>query len=230
MEEAVALMYNIARIVIILGGAGAAIAIAIAGLLYIFAGGDPQKQRIVRDAFIGAIVGMCVCGAAFIVPRVISNFVLEPSGGESITGLGAVSCVETLKNRLVIETQASTADRMNQVIAVIQARQSDCAKDNWSPVAHDIAGSGTSTVASTCADAPYAGKVGGFDVPSTLQQKPTGTVTADNFVRLKSSRDTEGNIIIHFTTNGDPVNTHPPADNALCWMYLTRSQSWFSQF
>ena len=228
MEELVSLMFNVARIVIIVAGSGAAIAVAVAGMLYIFAAGDPQKQRVARDAFIGAVVGMLVCGAAFIVPRVVSNFVLEPSGGEGLTTQGTVSCDETLRNRLVIERQASTADRMNQVIAVIQAKQKDCARDIWAPVAVDM--TAVAGVAKTCTDPAKKGTLGGFDVPSTLQQVVTASTDATDFARIKSGRDTDGNIIVHFTVDGAIPNPGAPADNAICWMYLIRAQTWFSEF
>lgn len=200
MEELVTLMYNIARIVIVVAGSGAAIAVAVAGLLYIFAAGEPQKQRTARDAFIGAIVGMLICGAAFIIPRVISNFVLAPSGGETLVSTASLSCDGQLRNALVVEQQASTKDRMQTVVSLIQARnKEECHSDVWNPKVDDSPGAPCDSTT-----------IAGFKLPKTMVVSSAPRV---------NKRDSSGNIMVGFGTDR-------PSDGAKCWIYLVRSGSW----
>ena len=65
-----------------------------------------------------------------------------------------LNCDGVLKNQLVFQRAASTADRMNIVIAQIQNNQNECASDIWSPLAVDgvTTASGGTLMTTSCID------------------------------------------------------------------------------
>ena len=46
--------------------------------------GDPQAMGRAKGAFIGALVGSAIVGLAFIIPGIISQVIIEPSGGAAL--------------------------------------------------------------------------------------------------------------------------------------------------
>ena len=93
-----------------------------------------------RTALIGAIGGLVVVGIAFIVPRVISQAVIEPVGGVSLQSDTGFDCDQTLRQQLVFQRGASTSSNINEIIAQIQATRSECPTDVWNPLSADGAG------------------------------------------------------------------------------------------
>lgn len=199
------------------------------GVQFMLAQGDPQKVAQARMGFVGVVVGLLMIGAAFLVPQVIRDEVVN----ENIPGniqTGTSSCDRTLQTQLRFQTAASTAERMRAVVRRIQLDGGDCASDVWNPVIVDLhtdedevaAGddivSGNVTVQAT--DAAGCGKstsVDGINVPATIQ----GGATA-NSIRDKPGRDANGNIVVHF------ANAARPGDNAVCWLYVASVGSWLS--
>lgn len=80
------------------------------------ASGDPQKIGAARMSLIGAVVGLVIVGAAFIVPEVIPERIIEPAGGTALNSGNGLSCDRVLKNQLVFQRVASSAARMNAVV------------------------------------------------------------------------------------------------------------------
>ena len=135
MDEAGNIVSRIAMLAVYIFGAMSVLAICYAGFMYMTAAGDPQKSGQARNALFGAIGGMIIVGVAFMVPRLISETVIEPSGGASIGGTTTVSCDQVFKNQLVRQQAAGSAQRMNQVKVQVQQRQSEeCAAEVWDPV------------------------------------------------------------------------------------------------
>ena len=87
-----------------------------------------------RNALFGAIGGMIIVGVAFMVPRLISETVIEPSGGASLGGSSVTSCDQVFKNQLVRNQAAGSGARMNQIKVQVQQRQEECAAEVWDPV------------------------------------------------------------------------------------------------
>ena len=135
MDEAGNIVSRIAMLAVYIFGAMSVLAICYAGFMYMTAAGDPQKSGQARNALFGAIGGMIIVGVAFMVPRLISETVIEPSGGAAVGGSTTVSCDEIFRNQLVRQQAASTAQRMNQVKVQVQQRQSeDCSSEVWNPI------------------------------------------------------------------------------------------------
>ena len=86
MDDISNIMGNITRLLALVGGGLAAVAIAYAGIQWMTASGDPQKMAQVRMGVIGAVGGLILVGVAFIIPRVVSQLVVEPAGGSPLTG------------------------------------------------------------------------------------------------------------------------------------------------
>lgn len=198
-----------ATLIAVLGGAMATIFFAWAGIQWMMASGDPQKIGQARMALIGAAIGLVIVGAAFIVPEVISERIVEPAGGTAIENSAGLSCDRVLKNQLVFQRAASNQQRMNAVIKQIQAQRSECAADIWDPEIIDAAGS--------CG----ADTVGDTDVPRGLQQDRGSPASP---ARLASGRDSENNVIVHFAT------ADRPTDSAECWLYSNRLRTWDQEY
>ena len=186
----------------------ATIFFAWAGIQWMMAAGDPQKIGQARMALIGAAVGLVIVGAAFIVPEVISERIIEPAGGTAIENSAGLSCDRVLKNQLVFQRAASNADRMNAVIKQIQAQRSECAADIWDvSIINDSGG----------ADYGSGGKIGDTDVPRGLQAQRDDPTSGP---RRLSSRDAENNIFVMFDDG------KRPSDSAYCWLYSARLRTW----
>ena len=169
-------------------------------------------------ALIGAAVGLVIVGAAFIVPEVISERIIEPAGGTAIENAAGLSCDRVLKNQLVFQRAASNHDRMNAVIKQIQAQRNECAADIWAPEVLDtVTASGIN-----CAWGNAHPSIGDTDVPRGLHIGLGGTDN-DN-VRLTSGRDADNNLIVHF------LSTARPSDSAKCWLYSDRLRTWDQEY
>ena len=242
MEALVQMFGGAATLIAVLGGAMATIFFAWAGIQWMMASGDPQKIGQARMALIGAAVGLVIVGAAFIVPEVISERIIEPAGGTAIENSAGLSCDRVLKNQLVFQRAASNPQRMNAVVKQIQAQRNECAADIWNPLIMDSRDSGSanpSGVAATdndpskatgCYD-PAAGTsyqtIGDTDVPGGLHiggPNPTGTNANRFSVARPSRRDSENNLIVHF------ANLRLPSDSAKCWLYSSRLRVWDQEY
>ena len=61
-----------------------------------------------RLALMGAIAGLVIVGIAFIVPRIISQAVIEPVGGVALGSDVGLNCDSVLRSQLVFQRGAST--------------------------------------------------------------------------------------------------------------------------
>ena len=146
MDELASIFNNVARLVAIVGGGISTVALCYADIMWMTASGDPQKMGQARMALMGAIGGLVIVGIAFIVPRIVSQAVIEPVGGVALGGEAGADCDQVLKNQLVFQRGASTAANMNVVIAQLQAQRDECTSETWNPVVNDagyIPGTGT---------------------------------------------------------------------------------------
>ena len=235
-------MENVARLLAVVGGGISAIAFCYAGILWMTASGDPQKMGQARTAIFGAIGGLVIVGVAFMAPRIISEFVIEPAGGQVIGGDGGVSCDGILQAQLLVQRGASTATRMNQVISQIQAQRDECPEDIWDPVVVDVEATAADPPGQTgCWGTPVItgggvvgtegtnGKVGDTQVPRSLRVGNTdgvagtvGTPPGVGTVRPKSGRDSGNNILVYWAGNADKR----PTDSSTCWLYSNRLRTW----
>ena len=99
--------------------------------------GEAAALRVAEfalNALFGAIGGMIIVGVAFMVPRLISETVIEPSGGAALTSSSITSCDQVFKNQLVRNQAAGSGSRMNQIKVQVQQRQEECAAEVWDPL------------------------------------------------------------------------------------------------
>ncbi len=243
MEELANIFTSIGRLLAIVGGGLSAICVCYAGILWMTASGDPGKMGQARTALIGAIGGLVVVGIAFIVPRVISQAVIEPVGGVSLQSDTGFDCDQTLRQQLVFQRGASTSSNINEIIAQIQATRSECPTDVWNPQAADGAGDtvagvttqvwandATATGISRCfgatqpadAAARAAMAVGSQKVPRGLRDQNAD----DQLVRSSSGRNSDNDIIVYWS-NTDALR---PSDGAKCWLYVSRLRTWSENY
>ena len=249
MEELMSVMTSVGTLVAAVAGGMSVIAFGYAGLLWMTAAGDPGKMGQARGALIGAVAGLIIVGVGFIVPRVISQVVLEPVGGVAITTDTGFDCDTVLRQQLVFQRAASNQDRINQVIARIQAQNNDtCSADVWNPKSDDtsyvsaanttssdsftptaneagcwLTDAGAETFASTPANS--ANDATGVDVKvgsTTVPASLRNANTVDGTVRNSSGRDSQNNIIIYWAG----TSAERPADNARCWLYVRSLRVW----
>ena len=220
MEAVVQMFGGAATLIAVLGGALSTIFFAWAGIQWMMAAGDPQKISQARMALIGAAVGLIIVGAAFIVPEVISERIIEPAGGSAIQGTAGLSCDRVLKNQFVFQRAASTGLRMNAVIKQIQAQRDECASDIWDPKVFET----DAEIDNGCfwAAGSVAKSIGDTDIPRGLHAGGSGEDSEN--VRLKSGRDADNNIIVHFEKDKNPT------DSAKCWLYVDRLKTWDQEY
>ncbi len=236
MEEMAALINNIARF-LAFGIGGVSVLVFIwSGFLFMTASGDQQKMGQARSSLMGAFIGLIITGSAFVLPPIVSQVIIEPSGGVSIVTEGNVACDTLLENQLVSQRGANNGPRMNEVIRLIQARQ-DCAADIWNPrimtgihpwngTAGPL-GPNVSTGPHTCFDTAVeatgaSALVGGTAVPIGLRQGRSASAE----VVKRSFRDNENNIFVLFLDSANAGASRLPSDESICWLYLARLRSW----
>ena len=138
MEELMSIGTNIATLIAIGVATVSAVIVAFAGFQYATAAGDPQKVGLAKSSFVGAFIGLVIASLAFIGPRIVTDMVIKPVGGVALDTQVGLNCDSVLRNQLIFQRGASTADRMQVVISQIQSQQQECAKDVWKPVAIDL--------------------------------------------------------------------------------------------
>ena len=228
MEELSNLISNIARFLAFGIGGVSVIVFLYAGFLFMTAAGDPQNTAKARMAIFGAFIGLVVAGAAFVIPRIVSQAIIEPAGGVSIVTDGQVACDTLLEEQLVSQRGANNGSRMNEIIGIIQQRQ-ECSPEIWNPqvipAAVTAVGAATAGTATnngcwnaTTFPAANAANIGGIDIPIGLAEgnSLTGKVLS------RSYRDPGNNILVYFSG----LSTRRPADDSRCWLYVSRLRSW----
>ena len=245
MEELASIFSSIARLLAIIGGGLSAICVCYAGILWMTASGDPQKMGQARTALMGAVGGLVVVGIAFIVPRIISQAIIEPVGGVSLQSDTGFDCDQNLRQQLVFQRGASTAVNINEVIAQIQATRTECPTDVWNPLSADGVGELVPAPAQAAAYAVQttatadgihrcfglaaiaAGDLGDMAVGS--QKVPRGLRNQnsdDGVVRFATGRNSDNDIVVYWAATAD----RRPSDGAACWLYVSRLRSWSENY
>ena len=193
MEELTSALNNLTVLLIVIGGSLFTLCLA---------AGDPHKQQLDRGALLSSLIGVVILTMSPIAPRVLSRFVIEPSGGQALDRVGQASCDRTLRSSLITQRGVSTAARANSMIRQIQAqRRTECSAETWDPVVDDDQGCKTAV------------KAGDTAVPASL--KASAGVDDDGI-----TRDAEGNILVSFETASRPT------DGSLCWLYVASADIW----
>ena len=236
MEELSTIFTNGGRLLAAVAGGLSILTLCYAGIMWMTASGDPNKMGQARTAVLGSIGGLVIAGIAFIVPGIISRTIIEPAGGTSLAVDAGFDCDATLRQQLVFQRGASTADNMNEIIAQLQATRSECPTDVWNPEADgltqdsDTASNtwtglaanrcwGTTIVPSTSVPAM---QVGDQKVPRGLRVQNDDT----NAPRPATGRDADNNIIVHWVAAAE----NRPSDGAACWLYVARLRSWSENY
>ena len=226
MEELMTLFNRVGIFVAVIGGGISLVMFAFAGISYMTASGDPQAMGRAKMALIGAIGGSVVVGLAFIVPGVISRVIIEPSGGQAIEVEVGDDCDQLLRNQFVLTRGASTSSRLQDVIRTVQNQRDACAPELWDPAVYD--GSSGAGDAQMCFGAtPDTDEGDTATVGNTLV--PAGLRAGNDIggrVRASSGRDSDNNIIVYWSTN----SASRPTDNAKCWLFVRRLNSWSENY
>ena len=229
MEELSSVIGNVARLVAMVAGGLSTLAFCYAGILWMMSSGDPQKTGQARLALIGALGGLVIVGIAFIVPRVISQAVIEPVGGVAISSDVGLNCDGVLRSQMIFQRGASTATNMAVVIRQIQAQRQECPPDVWDPTVIDMPATASAEMCWNQAAAAATGvastdgangKVGASQVPRGLR---VGNADTGN-VRALSGRDSDNNIIVYWSS------TNRPSDGAKCWLFVSRLRTWSENY
>ena len=213
MDPGFLLIDNFAHLVAILGIMISTPLFAWAGYLWMTSMGDPNRAAAARNAFISVCIGLVIIGCAFIIPSVIGESVLAPSGGIVYERDSGINCDGILREHLVSNRQASDSARINFIIQQIQARFEDCTDLFWTPVART-----DSSVIASCFDGSTRDSISGVAVPRGL--KRGGSAVS------RSGRDARNNVIVHWTVSPAQGLTGLPSDDSVCWMYVDATGSW----
>ena len=205
-------------LLIVIGGSIFTLCVAVGAIIYMTAAGDPRKQQLARGALVSSLLGVVILAMSPIAPRVLSRFVIEPSGGQALDRVGQAGCDRTLRSALVTQRGVSTTVRVNSMIRQIQAqRRSDCSTESWNPqVATAKVGAYSNTAACIKSNTEH-GTVGSTVIPDSLGD--AAKADGDGI-----ARDADGNILVLFDTTSSPPRR--PTDGSMCWLYLSSADIW----
>lgn len=238
MEIIEAAKQNIAYLLLTLIGGAGVVSLLLAAWTAMMAHGDPQQMAKARNALFGGIGGLILGGFAYAIPTVLSETVLQPSGGQGFGVQEAGSCDDVFRRELRLQPNVNITSRMVQLVRVIQQQEEDCLSDTWNPVptagadpatattwaansVQSICFGGTAPAATEDAAGPF--EVDGIRVPSTLIRGEPSAASSNPLAwgpTQESRRDVNDNILVYFTAAGTPT------DLSRCWMYLSRDQLW----
>ena len=233
VEQLTTVFSRFGLLIALAGGGLSLVMFIFVGIQYMMAQGDPQGMAKAKSSFIGAVVGSVIVGLAFVIPGVISSIVIEPSGGTSLRVQSGEDCDGLLKSQLVLQRGANTPGRMNEVVRQIQNQRDACVEELWSPAVL----TGTSLPARHCFEHSAAATNGVTGTDSTGSPKghientlvPSGLRLENNLskeVRHVSGRDADNNIIVYWSA----TSGRRPADQAECWLYVSRLQVWSESY
>ena len=226
MQEIIGIFEGVGFLITLIGGVLAAVFFGISGILWMIAAGDPQKQSLARNAFIGTFIGLCVVGLASLIPGIISNLVIEPAGGVPVSRVSASDCDRHLQNQLKIQLTANNVARVQALIGRIQQQRESCSVELWNPrvLTSPLAWSGVNTfgykVYRACYDHPTGnphlrvGSSGGSDLPVDLRN--------GDFPVKNTRRSPSGNMVVYWR----PVVGELPNNGASCWVYFKTRDVW----
>ncbi len=218
---------NVGRLVMIVGGAISVASLCYGGIMWITAQGEPQKIAQARSSLIGVLVGLIIIGVGPFIPGLISDQVIEPAGGVSIESDVGLNCDDVLRSQFVFQRGASTADKMNVVISQVQAQRSECVSDVWDP---EVVDATTGNAVACFGENESGGYVDNTDADTAVGQSvvPRGLRSgnaAAGEVRAASGRDSDNNVIVYWNTVANR-----PSDNAKCWLYISRLNTWAENY
>ncbi len=210
MEEFTSALNNLTILLIVIGGSVFTLCLAVGAILFMTAAGDPHKQQLAKGAMFGAVIGAVVLAMSPLAPRVLSKFVIEPSGGQALERTIGSSCDDHLRTGFITQRGVSTAARANSMISQIQTKRRDeCNPESWAPVVD---------AAQKCKGSTANNRLGTEKVIIPASLIAAGGVTNEDGV----TRDQDGNIMIAFTAG------KLPGDTSLCWMYSANAGFWIS--
>ena len=207
---------SLTRLLVVVGAGVSAVSICFAAFQWMTARGNRQGVSKAVMGLMGAVGGLILVGTAFIIPGVIGETVIERVGGMSLTIEVSYDCDEILREQFVFQRNASTAEKLNDLIARVQSlHEESCSGYIWNPVAKnaDDVGGG---VAGVCHERELVGE---RRYPAGLRD-PRG-----DYVRINSGRDRDNNIIVHWSGR----EIEKPTDRSQCWMYVSGLSRWFVQ-
>ncbi len=214
MDTAVSLVNAIALALAIFGGALSSIFVVWSGIQWMSSSGDPNRVAQARGGLIAVGVGIVLVGVAMLIPRVISDVIIEPAGGVPVATSPGVDCDRMLRDALVVNLQANNAGKMNRLVEAVQNRQDACGPEWWNPKVV----SGVNGVTGCPDGSGSNAEIGGFKVSDGL--KTAGAVS-------RNSTRADNNILVYFNKGGSSATPTPPSDGSHCWLYVD-GIGWFS--
>ena len=220
MDPGFLLIENFARLAAIVGVMLAVPLFAWGGYLFMTSMGDPNRSASARNAIISVLIGVVIIGCAFIVPAVVGESVVAPSGGIVYEQDRGINCDGILRQQLVANEQASNGERINFVIRQIQGRFEDCDDVFWTPLAHvDGTGVDVDAARTACFDTNAHTHIAGVEAPAGLRRHAGDGA-------ILSGRDARNNIIVHWHLSPADGVSGLPSDSSICWMYVSSIDTW----
>lgn len=219
MENLLEAIGGFNRLMIIFGGAVAALFVCWVGFNWMMAQGDPQKLASARSGLIGVVVGLVIMGISFIVPGIVSEGVVEPAGGQALVEQQVGLSCDALLKRLVIATPTATnADRIKRLINQVQTVNEEyCGTELWTPQPLQTANPQSNCVNVQMSNDHFLRGV--VLVPPELRDNVVDTI------KKYTTRGANGNMVIHWSSG---TLAHLPSDGAHCWVFLSSEQVWKS--
>lgn len=249
LSEVFQLGTSLIALAVFCGGVIVVLFLVYSGFLYATSGGEPQRVSQARSSLFMCLLGLLIMGLAFIIPRILSESVIEPAGGTTIGMMDGIDCDEVLKNQIIYQRSVRDTQDLLQLIRQIQNRYNQCSEEVWNPLPyvnlHGRPGLSMARrhITEDCGEDKPGSDIGGIPIPDSLRAKNSsdhgGLPSYGNtdMISLSFERDGIGNISVIFGSIPEWTMS-PSADSAvklsmnlpwnrqICWMYVARYSMW----
>ena len=238
---------SLVALAVFCGGVIVVLFLVYSGFLYATSGGEPQRVSQARSSLFMCLLGLLIMGLAFIIPRILSESVIEPAGGATVGMMDGIDCDEVLKNQVIYQRSVRSTQELLQLIRQIQSRYDQCSEEVWNPLPYmpnhpDVDENlFSSHVSPNCFGDDPNSEIGGIVIPDGLRAKNNSllgyhaNLQTSNSISPEFQRDGAGNISIIFGYQPEfslgsyanrSLRLNLPWNRQNCWMYVARYSMW----
>ena len=249
MDFIVDLGNYVTNVVLIVASGVATIMMLVVGYLWMFSGGDPRKVAMAKSAGMMVFIGMVIAGCAYMIPRIVNEQIVLPSGGRLQGVYSLVSpqsryyehCDEALRTRLERWEGPANHRQIHSLVEVMKTTVNGCEPERWQV---EVSGSAVISGAHGWKGASYNAcfysttTVGSPKINYYVRDAASqddGRVSEDMKYSITSnprwSQKTAGGDVLvlfygfyHFN-NGSGQGL--PDNNASCWFFSSEEDRWY---
>ena len=255
MSEVFQLGSGLITLAVYAGGVVVVLFIVYSGFLYATSGGESQRVAQARTSLFMCLLGLMIIGLAFIVPRVITESVVQPAGGVSLGMQDGIDCDAVLRSQILSQRSVDQASEVNVLIRLIQERYGQCDSHSW-----DVEAEAPHLVISAekeFSETNYFYADSGNNEKSCVGSLPGGVSVPPGLLAVNHKSLEVDGTKVNQLNNGDPISVfvvggdsalslamtrsttgdivvwfdraRSPWDGSICWIYHARYGLWVGQ-